>query len=141
ESRGGSADRRRAAGLFNGGESGGGGASGGWDPPTPETKPQPKRDGQTAAPRTSDRGRRAGPGISPGLAKRAAEENWQRVERNGYTYLIDRRGRTRHVSGTLTLKEARRSRSAQARAGVPDRRPRDDGGHFISRRFNGPTDA
>src|SRR5690606_21932678 len=87
ESRGGSADRRRAAGLFNRGESGGGGASGGWDPPTPETKPQPKRDGQTAAPRRAAPQTHVEPGISPRIARRAAEENWQRVERNGYTYL------------------------------------------------------
>ena len=142
ESRGGSADRRRAGGgLFNRGESGGGGASGGLDPPTPETKPQPKRDGQTAAPRRAAPQTHVEPGISPRIARRAAEENWQRVERNGYTYLIDRLGRTRHVSGTLTLNDARRSRSAQARAGAPDRRPKDDGGHFVARRFNGPSEA
>jgi hypothetical protein len=34
-----------------------------------------------------------------------------------------------------------RSRSAQARAGRPDRRSSDDGGHYIARRFNGPTEA
>lgn len=45
------------------------------------------------------------------------------------------------MSGTLTLKQATRSRSTQARAGLPDRRPRDDGGHYIARRFNGPSEA
>ena len=34
-----------------------------------------------------------------------------------------------------------RSRSAQLTAGGPDRRATDDGGHFIARRFNGPTAA
>lgn len=34
-----------------------------------------------------------------------------------------------------------RSRAAQAQAGGSDRRPTDDGGHYIAARFNGPTDA
>jgi hypothetical protein len=31
------------------------------------------------------------------------------------------------------------ARSNQAQAGKPDRRPNDDGGHFIAARFNGPS--
>lgn len=62
--------------------------------------------------------------------------------RNGYEYLIDANQRTRRVSGTLTLNgEQRRSRTAQAQAGGHDRRSSDDGGHYIARRFNGPTEA
>ena len=34
-----------------------------------------------------------------------------------------------------------RSRSARAAAGGDDRLFTDDGGHYIARRFNGPTDA
>lgn len=82
------------------------------------------------------------PGISPRIAKRAAEEKWRRVERNGYTYLIDTRGRTRHVSGPVTINRGQaRSRSAQSAAGGTDRRAGDHGGHYIARRFDGPTEA
>lgn len=35
----------------------------------------------------------------------------------------------------------RRSRRNQARAGGADRRPTDDGGHYIAARFNGPREA
>nr|WP_010184573.1 DNA/RNA non-specific endonuclease [Sphingomonas sp. PAMC 26605] len=34
-----------------------------------------------------------------------------------------------------------RSKTAQAQAGGVDRRPTDDGGHYIAARFAGPTDA
>lgn len=65
-----------------------------------------------------------------------------RVIRNGYEYQIDDRGRTRIVSGALTLaKKKVRSRTAQAQAGGDDRRSADDGGHYIAARFNGPTEA
>ena len=61
---------------------------------------------------------------------------------NGYNYEIDAAGRTRRISGSLTVADKHvRSRSAQARAGGADRRPTDDGGHYIAARFNGPTDA
>lgn len=62
--------------------------------------------------------------------------------RNGYEYQIDGRQRIRRISGTLTLNsQQRRSRAAQSRAGGPDRRSSDHGGHYIARRFNGPTEA
>lgn len=73
--------------------------------------------------------------------RQSGDEEWRRVERNGYVFFIDRRNRTCEVSGVLTLKQAARSRTAQARAGVPDRRPKDDGGHYIASRFNGPSEA
>jgi hypothetical protein len=80
--------------------------------------------------------------ISPAVAKRATEENWRHVTRNGYHFLVDAKSRTRHVSGVVVLNTNQtRSRSAQARAGRPDRRSSDDGGHYIARRFNGPTEA
>ncbi|PWG03879.1 hypothetical protein DF286_06295 [Sphingosinicella humi] len=56
--------------------------------------------------------------------------------------MIDAQQRTRRVSGALTLNdEQRRSRTAQAQAGGQDRRSSDDGGHYIARRFDGPTEA
>lgn len=74
--------------------------------------------------------------------RRSAERPWRRVMRNGYEFQIDERQRTRRVSGTLTLGVAEgRSRRAQARVGGPDRRPSDDGGHYIAHRFNGPSEA
>jgi hypothetical protein len=67
---------------------------------------------------------------------------WRRVVRNGYEYLSDAKQRSRRISGPLTVNtEQRRSRTAQAQAGGPDRRPSDHGGHYIARRFNGPTEA
>ncbi|WP_439485866.1 DNA/RNA non-specific endonuclease [Blastomonas fulva] len=64
------------------------------------------------------------------------------ITRNGYRYEIDKAKRTRKVSGTVTENpEQRRSDKEQARAGGTDRRPTDHGGHFIARRFNGPTEA
>lgn len=126
-------DRRRSPsvngaggnGSLAGGGSGGGGASGSWDDET-----------------EGSRSSQAEPKINPRIVKRAEQENWRRVEQNGYTYFIDRRGRTRYVFGTITENPAQsRSRAQQARAGTPDRRPSDHGGHYIARRYNGPTEA
>ncbi|UZK65350.1 DNA/RNA non-specific endonuclease [Sphingomonas sp. M1-B02] len=62
--------------------------------------------------------------------------------RNGYTYEIDARGRTRRVSGLLSDTDTpARSSTTQAKAGGEDRRISDDGGHYIAARFDGPTDA
>lgn len=64
------------------------------------------------------------------------------ITRNGYRYEIDKLERTRKVSGTVTENlQQRRSAKEQSRAGGKDRRPTDHGGHFIARRFNGPTEA
>ncbi|WP_174297543.1 DNA/RNA non-specific endonuclease [Sphingomonas bacterium] len=62
--------------------------------------------------------------------------------RNGYDYTIDPAGNTRLIDGTITRgKNQGRDRKVQAAAGLPDRLPTDQGGHYIARRFNGPTDA
>lgn len=67
---------------------------------------------------------------------------WHNVTRNGYTYQLDATDRTREVTGTLTLNpDQARSKAAQASAGGSDRLSTDDGGHYVARRFNGPTDA
>lgn len=63
------------------------------------------------------------------------------IRRNGYEFRIDATARTREVTGPLTTGSQPRSRSVQARAGVPDRLATDDGGHYIAPRFNGPAEA
>ena len=76
------------------------------------------------------------------LAGATNSASYRREVRNGCEYQIDDGGRTRRVSGTLTLADKHvRSRTAQAQAGGMDRRPTDDGGHYIAARFNGPTEA
>jgi DNA/RNA non-specific endonuclease len=63
------------------------------------------------------------------------------VTKNGYNYYVDDKGRVTKVEGDLTLnKEQGRNQKAQLEAGGADRLPDDQGGHFIGRRFNGPTD-
>lgn len=72
----------------------------------------------------------------------AANEQFRTVVRNGYTYQIDSRERTRRVSGALTIADVPfRSRTLQSGAGGAERRASDDGGHYIAARFNGPTEA
>jgi hypothetical protein len=65
------------------------------------------------------------------------------VSKNGYAYEIDQIGRTRRVSGTITLNPKQGiSRANQRDAGGPDRKPHSDqGGQYIARQFNGPTEA
>lgn len=70
------------------------------------------------------------------------QSRWRQVTRNGYLFEIDEQNRTRRVSGEITFKpDQRRSRKAQRAAGGVDRRASDEGGHYIARRFNGPTEA
>lgn len=115
---------------------GGAGASGSWESSEPRSKPQPPKPG---ASREGARRLGSAPNRRPAQAQ---PKPWKQVTRNGYAYSIDQAGRTRLVSGSITLTSApARSRTAQARAGGLDRRPTDDGGHYIAHRFNGPTDA
>jgi hypothetical protein len=112
---------------------GGGGSSGSW-PPSTRRAVSPARSSHSAMVTVA---------TSAQIPRsRRRERPWRRVMRNGYEFQIDERQRTRRVFGTLTLGTAEgRSRRAQARAGGPDRRPSDDGGHYIAHRFNGPSDA
>lgn len=128
-------------GGFTGGGGGdfrGAGASGpGWE--TPEERRQRLalhiRHGRSPKPVV-------GPAGLPAGAMGASGERFQTVTRNGYTYEIDARSRTRRVSGALTLASTPvRSRTAQRQAGGVERRIGDDGGHYIAARFNGPTEA
>jgi LysM repeat protein len=59
-----------------------------------------------------------------------------RVDR--LTFELDPSGRTGMIDGMLGINKSERSRRMQAGAGKPDRRPQDDGGHFIAPRFGGP---
>ena len=108
---------------------GGAGASGDWSESVSRT-PSSTSSSQAASkhPENPSQGR--------------PQEQFRRVERNGYKYQIDSLGRTREVSGTLARSDKQlRSRKAQREAGGSDRRHDDDGGHYIAARFNGPTDA
>jgi hypothetical protein len=61
---------------------------------------------------------------------------------NGYTYKTDGQGRVSEVSGELNLNNSQgRSAKAQREAGGADRRVDDQGGHFVGRRFDGPTES
>ncbi|WP_293883786.1 DNA/RNA non-specific endonuclease [Sphingomonas sp.] len=61
--------------------------------------------------------------------------------RNGYDFALDSAKRTRLVTGTLRLADAKRSQASQRNAGKPDRLSTDHDGHCIARRFDGPTEA
>lgn len=78
----------------------------------------------------------------PSLESQILDVNWKRETKNGYNFYVDLIARPRKVIAQLTDGPiARRSQRAQAVAGQPDRRPSDDGGHFIAARFNGPGDS
>jgi hypothetical protein len=118
-----------------GGSTGGGGASGSWGGPA---KPQTARSGSQGIARPD----KQGSSVVQSVAAPVTSPAGTTVTRNGYTYQIDREGRTTRVSGTLTLNpDQARSRSAQAAAGGTDRLPTDDGGHYVAARFEGPTDS
>lgn len=111
---------------------GGGGATGTWDV-TPT-------DGDNAV---IGGGGKNAPDLPQAGAHTARQEaSWRHISRNGYDYAIDEHGRTRRVSGELQLTPAQpRSRTLQRGAGGVDRLPKDDGGHYIAPRFNGPAEA
>lgn len=109
-------------GGYGGGGDGfnGGGASGGWDEPAerkPNSAPKPK---QTLP---------------------APTQKPVTFRKNGYRFDIDANRRTTLAEGPLAAgPNAGRSRSLQRRAGGDDREQRDDGGHYIAPRFNGPKE-
>jgi HK97 family phage portal protein len=132
-----------------GGSFGGGGATGSWDSPQP-AKPRPKVAKPTR-PAAKPRQGRIKPKILnrlPDVSIRRSAPNastssppLRRETRNGYDYDIDEKDRTRRVLGILTLEPSQgRSKRNQLAAGGPDRLPVDQGGHYIAREFNGPTD-
>lgn len=108
---------------FGGGGDGfnGDGASGSWEPTVPKPRPVP-----TAKPKITDPDTSAKPGTH---------------EQNGFRFRVDEQRRTSIVTGEPKLDtNAGRSRRLQRMAGGSDRRPTDDGGHYIAPRFNGPRE-
>lgn len=139
---------------------GGGGTQSSWDPPKGRPTGAFRRDGAargfggggatvswiptSARGGEAEQGRRVATShvAAAGTVRPQAEDSRRHVSRNGYDYEIDERGRTRQVSGTLVLAPPQpRSRRLQRSAGGTDRLPKDDGGHYIAPRFNGPTEA
>lgn len=119
-----------------GGRGGGAGASGYWGLDRPAQRTVPK------ASTTVVENRQLPSQTTTPSQHSAASTPLRREVRNGYDYQIDETGRTRRVSGALQIVDKQvRSKSAQAQAGGADRRPTDDGGHYIAARFDGPTDA
>lgn len=124
-----------------GGSFGGGGATSteAWGSPEPKRRPTPSH---TLAPTIVSSNRAVATNTVSAQTANAPSEVPRTVVRNGYTYQIDARERTRRVSGMLTVSSAPvRSRTSQRRAGGAERRASDDGGHYIAARFNGPTEA
>jgi LysM repeat protein len=79
----------------------------------------------------------------PSLEIQILDSPGRKESKNGYDFHIDPVARTEKVHGELSDGPiAPRSRNNQAQAGKPDRREgKDDGGHFIAARFNGPSDS
>jgi len=138
--------RRTGNGDFSGGGGsfGGGGAGGSWGdnrgssgnagPPGRWRSPNHEETAPSILSKVE--------GVVPGRPHAGAvrQETGLALRQNGFDFLIDAHARPRRVSGELRLQPQPRSRSAQANAGKPDRRPTDDGGHFIAARFNGPRE-
>lgn len=76
----------------------------------------------------------------PTVAVRQLPRGWRGDERNGYSFVRDEQARTQDASGSLRLEAGIRDKRAQLHAGKPDRRPTDEGGHFIGVQFGGPRD-
>ena len=74
-------------------------------------------------------------------AKSESRSGWVSVRAESFAFELDPLGRTGMAEGALGTSKTDRSRRMQGEAGKPDRRPRDDGGHFIAPRFGGPKAA
>lgn len=123
------------------GSYGGAGATGSWDKTVPQ-KPQRTRQpvGPAAMPLARPKGRastRATPAVKPLRSRRVHRS----IVQNGYQFDLDALDRTMEVTGSVTENPQQlRSRRLQAQAGGRDRRPTDEGGHYIARQFNGPVE-
>ena len=110
----------------------GAGASGYWGSPDPRPS---SRAAPTAKPAEQPLERSVGALVN-------GSQHVRSVVANGYTFMIDDRHGMVTAKGDLSQTNTPvRSRKAQAAAGGTDRRPIDDGGHYIAARFNGPSDA
>lgn len=130
---------------LHGARFGGGGATGAWSKTTtPAPKAPPKQAIKPVAtvaivPQSPPR---TGTLSSQVSAKPVPASTGATVFRDDQVFKIDALGRTTFVGAHLRLAEPHlRSRRAQSAAGIPDRKPTDDGGHYIAPRFKGPTDA
>lgn len=77
----------------------------------------------------------------PRVQHEILDTNWRRETRGSYDYWIDALERPREIFGLVSLGKSKRSRRNQARAGGADRRPTDQGGHYVATEFNGPREA
>lgn len=122
-----------------GGDFGGGGSSGSYGAsrsPRAAAKPSLVKKPEISKAKTPDRSSL----VPVGLAVRPPVETFRRVTKNGYDFELDSDENMRRASGVITLGTEKRNRRDQLIAGGDDRRPTDDGGHYIARRFNGPPD-
>jgi hypothetical protein len=125
-----------------GGDFGGGGASGTWNNSS-------RRERKPTRPSKSQAQKRPLPGggmvtIAPPKARseQSPRQTLRRIRANGYDFYVDDANLTKDLQGELNRGDpSLRSRREQRQAGKPDRRPSDDGGHFIAPRFNGPAEA
>jgi len=135
---------RQGGSLSSGGGSfGGGGATARFTvPPRPRPKilrnrtPKPVVSVPQPSPNTAHKTPTAGQTVT---RSRSAPDGMHRITENGCDFDLDSESRTRRAGGTVRLDPGqRRSRSVQRRAGVPDRLPSDEGGHYVAREFGGP---
>lgn len=96
-------------------------------------------EGTKAADATADATKATKAAEGAGAGK--ATGDGAKILRNGYSYEFDAQGRVSKVGGKLKLNKTQgRNVKAQREAGGVDRLPDDQGGHYIGRRFDGPTD-
>lgn len=81
------------------------------------------------------------PANPPSLQSQILDTGWREEARGTYNFRIDVIARLRAAFGLVVEGKTKRSRTNQLRAGGGDRRPTDEGGHYIANRFNGPSDA
>ncbi len=133
-------DRETGHFTFAGGGGGagfvGGGAGDSWAKPAPPARKPPDRDRVAPTVVVTTVGAKPRPAVPQPVAVPL-----RHIIANGYDFQIDSQGRTRQVSGPITVGDGSRSRAAQRRAGGSDRRPTDEGGHYIAKRFKGPAEA
>lgn len=125
-----SVSRPTADGSWRGGgfTGGGGGSFGGGGATARDGRPDQQQPSRPNAPAP----------LTP-ITVRA--DSLREVVRGRYVYGLDSLDRPRRIDGELRLNSRqRRSRSSQDAAGRPDRLATDEGGHYIARRFGGPTD-
>jgi hypothetical protein len=128
-----------------GGSFGGHGATGSWSEPKQPSITSPKEAARqaalAAAAAASTKLHAKKPTVQSAPKPTNVPVVHHTIERNGYQFDIDHEGRTIAASGKLQLVDSpQRSRRAQSGAGGTDRKPADDGGHYIAARFRGPAE-